>query len=275
MKIVMTNNKVPAMLLAAAVFAFSPALQAAEPDLMATPVLPDVAAPAMPSAPVEPTVTSVESAPSTAPNEKGSLLSPVAEPSAIPPLPLPVPQGVAVTVPPAKEAPKKDANEQIEGIIKKLQDGTSGASLEDMNQARAALAKLDLLVSIETKMNDLDKVRASRGGIGMSSMIPASALGMRGSQQGDESTPSFGSRQPVRASYDVSRIVGTDGSYTAVINVGAGRMNTVRVGDQLPDGSEVRSITASGVKVKSTNGRERTLRVSASSMPATTNSGRP
>jgi type IV pilus biogenesis protein PilP len=200
--------------------------------------------------------------------------------------PAPAQQGINLDAPPSPATPsvvekqlshegaKKQASDQIDEVLKNLQSDSTSASLEDMNQARAALAKLDLLVSIEQKMSDLDEVRRKRGELAsFSDMIPASAIGGHGGNSGGD----FGFAPPPApvASYDVSRIVGTDGNYSAVVSVGGGRMLNVRVGDNLPDGSEVRAITASGVRIKTSGGKEKTLRVSASAMPATLMKGQP
>ncbi|MBI1273824.1 MAG: type IV pilus biogenesis protein PilP [Alphaproteobacteria bacterium] len=192
-----------------------------------------------------------------------------------------------VAAPDKPASPKKKAasggalpnlsTEPVHDVLEKLSsDPESDATIEDMNQARAALARLELMVDIEQKLSDLDEVRRKRGEGGMGAMIPSSALGMPGNG-GDMGGIGMGmpmqQQQPVFTSYEVSRIVGTEGTYSAVVNVGNGRMISVRPGDQLPDGSTVRAITSGGVNITSAKGKEKTIRVNSVGLPATVMQG--
>ena len=165
---------------------------------------------------------------------------------------------------------------QVKDVVKKLQDAKVDLSLEDMNQARAALARLDLLLELEQKMGDLDKVRAKRAGADMadevSAMLPRGVAHMPsrgGVMPVDMSAPVVTPvvmRAPVAGSYTVQRINGIDGSYMAVLSGAGDDKTNVRVGDKLPDGSTVTEITAHTVQLRGPNDKtERTLRVNNAS----------
>lgn len=157
--------------------------------------------------------------------------------------------------------------EQVENIVKKLKESNNvDMSLEDMNQARAALARLELLVDIEQKLTDLEEVRRKRDeASGMIPLLPAQAVGgipMPAAPVAQPVSMPMQQLPPPPSSYDVVRIVGTDSDFTALVGLGEGRTTMVQVGDVLPDGSQVSAITRGGVKIKQTSGKDKILRVS-------------
>ncbi len=172
--------------------------------------------------------------------------------------------------PPALETPKdkkaksdKDDKDEkgnikvpdsVKSVVKRLNKTTDSITLEDLNSAREAVAKLDILIDIEKRLTDLASIRQERDEKTMVSAIPASALGMKippqappmvlppAAMQGAEVmpiTPVFVPPSPV----EVTRIVGVSGNYAATVKVGEGKPTTVRQGDKLSDGSVVQSIT--------------------------------
>lgn len=162
---------------------------------------------------------------------------------------------------------------QVTAVVKKLQDAKVDLSLEDMNQARAALARLDLLLELEQKMTDLDKARAKRTGADMaddvSAMLPRGVARMPGRGAMAVEMPvvtPVAMRTPVVATYTVQRINGIDGSYTAQLSSATDEKTTVHVGDKLSDGSTVTGITASTVSVRGANDKtDHMLRVNNTS----------
>jgi hypothetical protein len=162
---------------------------------------------------------------------------------------------------------------QVTAVVKKLQEAKVDLSLEDMNQARAALARLDLLLELEQKMTDLDKARAKHAGADMaddvSAMLPRGVTRMptRGAMAVDVPvvTP-VAMRAPIAATYSVLRINGIDGSYSAQLSSAMDEKTTVHVGDKLSDGSTVTGITASTVSVRGANDKtDHMLRVNNTS----------
>jgi type IV pilus biogenesis protein PilP len=173
-----------------------------------------------------------------------------------------------------KAKPSKKADEKlienggipssVQSVVKKLNGATDDLTLEDLNDAREAAAKLDVLLDIEKKLTDLAKIRSERdkdaAATAMSSMLPMSAI-----QSGPISKyqiPSNALEKPAEPSrpavvrpaaprgpekVDVERISGTVGRYVAVYKDKSDETHQVRAGDKMPDGSKVVAISRRGV----------------------------
>ncbi len=157
--------------------------------------------------------------------------------------------------------------ESVKNVISHLSSTSHDVTLEDLNAAREAVAKLDALIDIEKRLSDLENIRqerAEKSGKALAAAIPASALGMPNHPNNyppaipASFTPSFGGAPkslalPVAPSEPlvVERVEGGDGRYTAFIKEdGDSKLTPVHVGDKLPDGSKVIAITAQGVEVE-------------------------
>ncbi len=157
-------------------------------------------------------------------------------------------------------APLEDkVSESVKNVVHQL-GSTESVSLEDLNSARQAVAKLEVLIDIEKRLAELDKIRNSSGEKSIASAIPASALTPPPAFALPAAMPRMPSSEPpvfnppVRG--DVSRISGADGHYTATV-----QGKSVRIGDVLSDGSTVISISAKQVETKSKDGSVHELKV--------------
>ncbi len=177
------------------------------------------------------------------------------------PLPPVSPSGVAVNSvalpslsPPGSRDEDIRTPGSVDSIVKKLDGATRGITLEDMNAAREALAKLDLLIDIEKRLNDLSEVRNGRKGKNLADAIPASALGFKSTASPpvfppSSPHPSFPlqpatplphlSMPPGNADIRVERIVGASGQYAAYVKIGDSKPSLVREGDKVPEGTVV------------------------------------
>lgn len=205
-----------------------------------------------------------------------------AEPPALPAPPMTSIAPAAINIPapldvPAAENTKKSGGEDkvtdgAKSMLRKLDSMSDVTSLDDLNKARQVVARIDAMIEIEKKLGELEKVRNDRsseksgkGAANLASAIPASALtpppaltpasmpSLTSAFRPVESKP-----KPVASALEVSRIVGSQGRYTATIAEN-GAPKTVGVGDKI-GGSTVRSITAQAVTVDD-GGSTRTLRV--------------
>lgn len=167
-----------------------------------------------------------------------------------------------------KEKGLKKAEDSVTDSVKKVikQLGADeNITINDLNSARQAVAKLDALLDIEKRLVDLEKVREERKSSKAASIppIPASALTppspsllpLGGPQGGAPAFPAFSA-----ASLEVSRITGGGGRYKATIKTPDGQTKVLQAGDRLPDGTKVVSVSASGVEL-SEGGNVRTVRV--------------
>ncbi|NDC55644.1 MAG: type IV pilus biogenesis protein PilP [Alphaproteobacteria bacterium] len=162
------------------------------------------------------------------------------------------------------------ASKKIEDQIKSLQAKPSDLNLEDLNKARATLARLDLLLEMEERLATLDELRQKRMVAAVdANAIPTSALTAPSAPSSANAVPP--SFAPIdapkrRAHYQVTKIVGVDGDYTAQLSTGeGGNSMTVRAGDMLDDTMKVTRINAQGVTLYSTDEKtERFLRISMS-----------
>jgi type IV pilus biogenesis protein PilP len=170
-------------------------------------------------------------------------------------------------------AAEEKITDTAKATVKRL-NAADNLTLDDLNAARQAVAKIDALIDIEKRLNELQKLRAERDDKSLEGALPASALSpmpMRGSGGGSMSNASMptmtmnvpSSNIPMMTggamqasvlqsatmgsgSLEVSRIIGSNGSYTAVIKTPDGQTHTVERGDHLPEG-DVEAITSAGV----------------------------
>ncbi len=148
---------------------------------------------------------------------------------------------------------------------------TDPINLDDMIKAQDAISRLDLLLEIEKRQNEIKKVRDERNKpSALGAAIPASALNLpsmssssikpmrpRSDDDSDEgfTAPSSGGLDK----YAIKRITGTNGRYAAVLNSGSTSQN-VRAGDKLSDGTLVKTITLTSVTlVKGKKSRSLTI----------------
>ena len=160
--------------------------------------------------------------------------------------------------------------DSVKGVVKRLNSATENVTLEDLNSAREAVAKLDILIDIEKRLNDLATLRQEREEKSLSNAIPASVLGSRGAPAPSPAfSPLPGPSMPPppvvytplpSASIEIQRIVGAGGHYMALVKSGDGKATLVHEGDKLSDGSVVQNITGHGVTVLK-NKTTRTIQV--------------
>jgi type IV pilus biogenesis protein PilP len=137
---------------------------------------------------------------------------------------------------------------------------TDPINMDDMIRAQDAINRLDLLLEIEKRQNELKKLREERNkpaaSASMASSIPASALQlppmkvnpMPSSGGGNiMALPKPADVKPSGDNYALKRIVGSEGRYSAVISAGDNKVINVRSGETLPDGSKVKSVSLMSV----------------------------
>jgi type IV pilus biogenesis protein PilP len=155
-----------------------------------------------------------------------------------------------------KELSSPKMPDSVKSVVKRLNTATEGVTLDDLNSAREAVAKLDMLIDIEKRLKDLADLRQEREEKSMAGAIPASALGLRGGLpppvQPFPASMEMENRPPpmpvvATANVEVTRIVGAAGRYMATVKVNDGKSMTVRQGDKLSDGSVVQDITSRSV----------------------------
>lgn len=161
----------------------------------------------------------------------------------------------------------------VEEVIRRLEETENNITLDDLNSARQAVAKLDILIEIEKKRSDLEKARKDNDGKGDTKTItPVSAgtllppgmgggmlPGMGGGMTGG---PPMGGMMGIPGmdgsmgggesmnNLEVTRIVGTGGRYSAMIRAPGGVAKAARIGDKLEDGSKITNITSSGIELE-------------------------
>ena len=136
--------------------------------------------------------------------------------------------------------------------IKTFSSSSENATLDDLNSAKIAIAKIDALIDLEKHLAELEKVRNEREGRSSSiaAAIPAAALApppmvMPRTIMREEAPPPM----KITATLELQRISGSVGNNSAELLVN-GQSKIVHVGDQLADGSLVTGITATGVTVR-------------------------
>jgi hypothetical protein len=155
--------------------------------------------------------------------------------------------------------------DSVKNVVKQFAS-TDSVNLEDLNTARQAVAKLEVLIDIEKHLADLDKIRSERNeNKSLSSSIPASALVPPSSIMPAGAppmgfTPSTPDQMafmpPVSHHVEVSRVIGVNGRFTAVIED-----KSYNIGDTLPNGSTVVGISAREVELKEKGGEIKTLHI--------------
>jgi hypothetical protein len=176
-------------------------------------------------------------------------------------LPAPIP-GTAASRAKNLNALEEKVSDSIKNVVKQL-GATDNINLDDLNTARQAVAKLDIMIDIEKRFAELEKVRGDRNGEkSIAAAIPASALAIPQSMRAVNaktitSEASSGQIQPMSLGHnEVSKISGADGHYVATV-----QGKNFRVGDTLPDGSKIVSISARHVDTKSKSGATKQLNV--------------
>jgi type IV pilus biogenesis protein PilP len=149
-----------------------------------------------------------------------------------------------------KEVENK-ASDAAKEVIRNFSSTSEGATLDDLNSAKMAVAKIDALIELEKHLAELEKIRNEREGHSTTiAAIPASALAP---PPMPVSKPAITEEKPaprkVAATLEVQQISGSVGNISAQLLVN-GQSKTVRVGDELPDGSLVTDITANGVTIR-------------------------
>ncbi len=172
-------------------------------------------------------------------------------PSALPPLPLPADNGKPVVPGSNMGALENKVPDSVKEAVKHLdKSSTEEVTLDDLNTARQAVAKIEALIDIEKHLAELDKVRMERNKGGFAGAIPASALQPPSAMK---STDMGGGQQmmaaPAERVTEVLRIMGRNGTYSAVMKLADDKTKTVKPGDHLSDGSKIVSITSTEVNV--------------------------
>lgn len=164
------------------------------------------------------------------------------------------------------EAVGNKVSESVKGVVKSLSRTADEVTLDDLNSARQAVAKLEALIEIEKHLAELEKIRQDRESAGMAAAIPASALRPTVPAPSVQAAPV--QAQPVVAmpppapeAMELSRIVGSAGRYSAVIKMSDGQMQTVSTGDHLSDGGVVARVTMKEVEIRQGAGKRTTLRL--------------
>jgi len=146
--------------------------------------------------------------------------------------------------------------ESVKNAVKRLSTATEDVTLEDLNAAREAVAKLDILIDIEKRLSDLETIRQEREEKSMSGALPASAFAIPGTAMPVAQVPVAsmpdGTSVPMPpmgavGEVEVTRIVGVAGRYTAMVKIGDGKPTSVRPGDKIDDGSVVQDISSRSV----------------------------
>jgi type IV pilus biogenesis protein PilP len=150
----------------------------------------------------------------------------------------------------------------VKNVMKRLNSSTSNITLEDLNAAREAVARVDMLIELEKKLKDLSEIRKDhKGSDPFENALPASALGVKFPLQPQptvapiQTANNFPSAIPTAYGAStgdvvVERIIGAGGRYTAMVKVNDGKVTQARVGDELSNGSTVKAISDQGVTVE-------------------------
>lgn len=163
----------------------------------------------------------------------------------------------------------------VNETVSRLQK-TDPINLDDMIRAQDAINRLDLLLEIEKRQTELKKIRDERNKPSPSAMMGGLPPGMLNLPPIKASAPPPAPviTPPLKADkdgeeksskdYAVKRILGTDGRYMAVLDLGSDGVRTVKVGDKLPDGSKIQSISLTEV-VLGNGKKSKTLTISSDS----------
>jgi len=168
--------------------------------------------------------------------------------------------------------PSPKVPDSVKKAVNKLSNATDDVTLDNLNTAREAVVKLDVLIDIEKRLNDLAKLRKDRADKEeIATAIPSSALQPPPLTITPTGVISYQPQQPavpavtpsvlaMPAKVEVLRISGASGHYTAQIKEMDGAPKRVNVGDKLLDGSTVNAISRQGVTLTSNN-KNRTIQV--------------
>lgn len=148
----------------------------------------------------------------------------------------------------------KDAAKQLSTI--------ENINLDDLNSARLAIVKLDMMIDIEKHLADLEKARETRTGIKPFSVPPIQRSEVI--PPPPAFPPLMNTRQEAQVfippapslNASVSRISGANGNFTARI-----QNKDVHIGDHLSDGATVVAINAQQVSIKNKDGSLHQLKV--------------
>jgi len=162
------------------------------------------------------------------------------------------------------------ANEPLEKTITKIGDKAVDAAkkqikdlesmddttLQDLTEARQTITRIDAVIDMEKKINELQRIRADRrniGGSGAAARIAPPSLDSLLPNVAPIAAPiapvapinlpsiSVPSGRP-----EVAQILGTEGRYVAVLKIGKDR-HSVRIGDKIPSGDTVEGITSTSI----------------------------
>ena len=143
----------------------------------------------------------------------------------------------------------------VKNVLKNLKAKTDDLTLDDLNAAREAVARLDALIDIEKRLAELDKVKKDRetqNNKNMMAAIPASALIPPMSYTPPPQAPGSQQQMPSyfpSSSIDVTRIEGSNDHYLAFVKEGD-TVRQVQTGDHLNDGSLVLGVSPRGIELK-------------------------
>lgn len=159
----------------------------------------------------------------------------------------------------------------VKNVVKRLDEATKDVTIEDLNSAREAVVKLDVLIDIEKRLNDLTTLRQEREEKegALAAAIPPNALQAR---PGAMPPPVIAPVEPSPAAsitpvvmpeteVEVVKIMGASGKYVATIKDLSGNPKQVKVGDKLPDGSTIQAISQQGVTIEAPNKKRKTIQV--------------
>jgi hypothetical protein len=192
-----------------------------------------------------------------------------------PPLPMDSKQSTATAD--SKDIDTKSAINKLESgipdsvkeIVSHLDKTGSEVTLEDLNSARQAVAKIEALIDIEKHLAELEKIRQERDKVtAFSATIPSSALrppqgmGMRPPSVSGAYDPGVTRlpMQKIEQDVDLVRVVGKNGNYEATLKTPLDKMLPVKVGEKMADGTRIVSIGARSV-VLERDGVRKTLHV--------------
>lgn len=180
-------------------------------------------------------------------------------PPASPATSAPDPAGPAAAKNPAAglSAAENSIPDSVKDVLKRLDKPAEDVTLDDLNSARQAVAKVEILIELEKHLAELDKIRHEREKDTLAPMIPASAL----QAPSVASSPMQMPIPMVLPREEVTQIAGGSGRYSATIKTGGEEGKTFHVGDHLPDGSFVMDIKPTEVVLQEHNGSTRTLHV--------------
>lgn len=249
----------------------APAPAASASALPGSPTLPSPTKPSTPSAPNNQVLLPVP-APATPSSQQLPGVQPAAVPSGSAPAAAFVPPGGVGVAPAANANPKPDLSNQtvampaaVDDAVRRLQK-TDMVNMDDMARAQDAVNRLDLLLEIQKRQNDLNKLIEERKKASTSSLFPAGMLPIpKAALMPDRADMMANNIQKIHLpknnfgdsdseSYSVLRVTGVNGIYAVLIQTGGqtgsddkDKTKLVHVGDTLPDGSKVKLISLTRV----------------------------